>query len=95
MSFFVYILASRRNGTLYVGMTDNLVRRLWEHRTGLIPGFTKRYGVKTLVWYETHGTRESAFQRERQLKKWNRAWKLRLIEQMNALWRDLTDEVSS
>jgi putative endonuclease len=95
MSFCVYILASRRNGTLYVGMTDNLVRRLWEHQTGLIPGFTKRYGVKTLVWYETHGTRESAFQRERQLKKWNRAWKLRLIEQMNALWRDLTDEVSS
>jgi len=69
MSFFVYILTSRRNGTLYVGMTDNLVRRLWEHRNGLIPGFTKKYGVKMLVWYELHGTRENAFQRERQLKK--------------------------
>jgi putative endonuclease len=95
MSFFVYILASRRNGTLYVGMTDNLVRRLWEHRTGLIPGFTKKYGVKMLVWYELHGTRENAFQRERQLKKWNRTWKLRLIEEMNPHWRDLADEVSS
>jgi putative endonuclease len=71
MSFFVYILTSRRNGTLYVGMTDNLVRRLWEHRNGLIPGFTKKYGVKMLVWYELHGTRENAFQRERQLKERN------------------------
>jgi len=95
MSFFVYMLASRRNGTVYVGMTDNLVRRLWERRNGLIPGFTKKYGVKVLVWYELHGTRESAFQRERQLKKWNRAWKLRLIEEMNPQWRDLADEVSS
>jgi putative endonuclease len=95
MSFFVYILTSRRNGTLYVGMTDNLVRRLWEHRNGLIPGFTKKYGVKMLVWYELHGTRENAFQRERQLKKWNRAWKLRLIEEMNPQWRDLADEVLS
>jgi putative endonuclease len=95
MSFFVSILTSRRNGTLYVGMTDNLVRRLWEHRNGLIPGFTKKYGVKMLVWYELHGTRENAFQRERQLKKWNRAWKLRLIEEMNPQWRDLADEVLS
>jgi putative endonuclease len=95
MSFFVYILTSRRNGTLYVGMTDNLVRRLWEHWNGLIPGFTKKYGVKMLVWYELHGTRENAFQRERQLKKWNRAWKLRLIEEMNPQWRDLADEVLS
>jgi putative endonuclease len=95
MSFFVYILTSRRNGTLYVGMTDNLVRRLWEHRNGLIPNFTKKYGVKMLVWYELHGTRENAFQRERQLKKWNRAWKLRLIEEMNPQWRDLADEVLS
>jgi putative endonuclease len=95
MSFFVYILASRRNGTLYIGMTDNLVRRLWEHRNGLIPGFTKKYGVKMLAWYESHETRESAFQRERQLKKWNRAWKLRLIGEMNPQWRDFADEVSS
>ena len=65
MSFFVYILASRRNGTLYVGMIDDLVRRAWEHRTGVIPGFTKTYGVKLLVWYEVHESREAAFQRER------------------------------
>ncbi len=95
MSFFAYILASRRNGTLYIGMTDDLVRRVWQHRTGLVAGFTKQYGVKMLVWYELHETRESAFQRERQLKKWNRAWKLRLIEKFNPQWRDLADEISS
>jgi putative endonuclease len=95
LSFFVYILASRRNGTLYIGMTDDLVRRVWQHRIGLIAGFTKEYGVKMLVWYELHETRESAFQRERQLKKWNRAWKLQLIEKFNPQWRDLADEISS
>ena len=92
MSFFVYILASRRNGTLYIGMTDDLARRTWEHRIGTVPGFSRKYGVKTLVWFEQHETRESAFTRERQLKKWNRAWKLQLIEQMNPTWRDLQDE---
>jgi putative endonuclease len=94
MSFFVYILASRRNGTLYVGMTDDLVRRAWEHRTGAIPGFTKRYGVKLLVWYEAHESREAAFQRERQIKKWNRAWKLEMIERLNSSWRDLADDLA-
>jgi putative endonuclease len=69
MSFFVYILASARNGTLYVGLTDDLVKRISQHRSDLIPGFTRRYGVKTLVWYESHESRESAFVRERQLKK--------------------------
>jgi putative endonuclease len=69
MSFFVYILASRRNGTLYTGMTDDLIRRAWEHRTGVVPGFTRKYGVKLLVWYEVHESRETAFQRERQIKK--------------------------
>jgi putative endonuclease len=93
MSFFVYILASRRNGTLYIGMTDNLARRIWEHQSGAVPGFTKKYNVKVLVWYELHESRESAFQRERQLKKWNRAWKLQLIERRNPTWRDLTDEL--
>jgi len=93
MSFFVYILASRRNGTLYIGLTDNLARRVWEHQSGAIPGFTKKYGVKMLVWYELHDSRESAFQRERQLKKWNRAWKLKLIERRNPTWRDLLDEL--
>ena len=93
MSFFVYVLANRRNGTLYTGMTDNLARRVWEHRTSAVPGFTRKYGVKTLVWYELHDSRETAFQRERQIKKWNRAWKLELIEERNPSWRDLIDEL--
>jgi putative endonuclease len=94
MSFFVYILASRRNGTLYVGMTDDLVRRAWEHKVGAIPGFTKKYGVKQLVWYEVHESRETAFLRERQIKKWNRAWKLQLIERFNPDWRNLVEELA-
>jgi len=91
VSFWVYILASRRNETLYIGMTDDLVRRAWEHRIGAVPGFTKKYGVKMLVWFEQHETRESALQRERQLKKWNRAWKIEMIEQFNPIWKDLAD----
>ena len=94
MSFFVYILASRRNGTLYIGMTDNLVARVWQHQAGLVPGFTKQYGVKTLVWYEVHETREAAILRERQLKKWNRRWKLELIERQNPAWNDLGKELA-
>jgi putative endonuclease len=93
MSFFVYILASRRNGTLYIGMTDNLARRISEHQSGVVPGFTGRYGVKALVWYELHESRESAFQRERQLKKWKRAWKIELIERSNPNWRDLAGDL--
>ena len=95
MSFYVYILASRRNGTLYTGMTDDLVRRVWQHRTAAVPGFTSEYGVKMLVWYEQHETRESAFARERQIKKWNRSWKSQLIEKMNPGWRDLWDDISA
>ena len=95
MNFYVYILASRRNGTLYVGMTDDLVRRVWEHRIGAVPGFTRKYGVKMLVWYEQHETREMAFQLERQLKKWNRAWKLQLIERFNPTWKDLAVDLSA
>ncbi len=91
VSFWVYILASRRNGTLYIGMTDDLVRRAWEHRIGAVPGFTKKYGIKMLVWFEQHETREAALQRERQLKKWNRAWKIEMIEQFNPIWKDLAD----
>ena len=71
MNFFVYILASKRNGTLYIGMTDNLVRRIWEHRSNVVPGFTRKYNVKTLVWFEHHETRESALIRERQPKNGN------------------------
>jgi len=91
MAFFVYIVASKRNGTLYIGMTDDLLKRAWQHRQGVIAGFTRDYGVKNLVWYETHETRESAILRERRLKKWNRAWKLDLIETNNPNWRDLSE----
>jgi putative endonuclease len=94
MAFYVYMLASRRNGTLYIGMTDDLLRRAWQHRHGVIAGFTREYGVKTLVWYEQYETRESALVRERQMKKWNRAWKLELIEHDNPNWRDLTEGLS-
>ena len=95
MNFYVYILASRRNGTLYVGMTDDLVRRVWEHQIGAVPGFTRKYGVKMLVWYEQHETRETAFQRERQIKRWNRAWKLQLIERFNPTWKDLAVDLTA
>jgi len=92
MSFWVYMLASRRNGTLYIGMTDDLVRRVWQHQTGAIAGFTRKYGVKMLVWYEQHESREVALQRERQMKKWNRAWKVQTIEKFNPQWIDLSDQ---
>jgi putative endonuclease len=95
MAFYVYILASRRNGTLYIGMTDDLIRRVWMHRESARPGFTKQYNVTMLVWYEQHASRESAFQRERQMKKWKRMWKLREIEAINPEWRDLYDEIAN
>ena len=94
MAFFVYIVASKRNGTLYIGMTDDLLKRVWQHRTGVVPGFTRDYGVKTLVWYETHESRKSAIVRERRMKKWNRAWKLDLIEKQNPDWIDLSKDLS-
>ena len=94
MAFYVYILASRRNGTLYVGMTDNLIQRVWMHRNGVLQGFTKTYNVKMLVWYELHESREAALVRERRLKKWNRAWKLQIIERMNPSWSDLYEHIS-
>ena len=92
MAFYVYMLASSRNGTLYVGMADDLARRIHEHKDGAIAGFTKRYGVKTLVWFEEHLSRDDARRRERQLKKWDRKWKLRLIEASNPDWHDLLPE---
>jgi putative endonuclease len=94
MAFYVYIVASKRNGTLYIGMTDDLLKRAWEHRHGIIAGFTRDYGVKYLVWHEVHETRESALIRERRIKKWNRAWKLELIEKNNPEWRDLSEGLS-
>jgi putative endonuclease len=95
MAFYVYILASKRNGTLYVGMTDDLPKRMWLHRNEILPGFTKEYGVKMLVWYEPHESRESALLRERRLKKWNRKWKLELIESSNPTWHDLGDSLAA
>jgi len=94
MAFYVYIMANKRNGTLYIGMTDNLARRVWEHRDGTIDGFTKAYNVKLLVWFEEHPSRDSAFTRERQMKKWNRHWKLQAIEGRNPEWRDLWEEIA-
>jgi predicted GIY-YIG superfamily endonuclease len=91
--FASYIVASRRNGTLYTGSTDDLAKRIWEHRDKIRPGFTAKYGVSTLVWYEWHETREGAFRRERQIKEWRRVWKLQLIERRNPTWRDLYGEV--
>ena len=85
----VYILASRRNGTLYVGVTSDLIKRVWEHKNDLIKGFTRRYGVHMLVWYEAHETMLSAIAREKAIKEWKRRWKLELIESSNSKWRDL------
>jgi putative endonuclease len=89
----VYILASKRNGTLYIGVTSNLVQRIWQHKEGLVEGFTKKYNIKLLVYFEVHETVESAITREKQMKKWERAWKIRLIEKDNSEWRDLTDMI--
>ncbi len=85
----VYILASGRNGTLYVGVTSDLVARVWQHRNHAMNGFTAEYGVVNLVWYELHETMESAITREKRLKKWRRAWKINLIETFNPYWHDL------
>ena len=90
----VYMLASKRNGTLYVGVTSDLAQRVWQHRNELAEGFTKRYGVHRLVWYEVHETMESAILREMALKKWNRAWKIRLIQETNSAWKDLYDAIA-
>lgn len=87
--YFVYILASQRNGTLYVGVTSDLVRRVQEHREGLVPGFTKRYAVKLLVYFEAHRDINEAILREKRIKKWNREWKIALIEKSNPEWNDL------
>ena len=90
---YVYILASGRNGTLYIGVTSNIIKRIHEHKTKSIEGFTKQHNVSNLVWFESHDNIESAILREKQLKKWNRAWKLKLIETDNPDWRDLYQEI--
>ena len=91
----VYMLASKRNGTLYVGVTSNPPQRVWQHKEHLVEGFTHRYDVCRLVWFELHDSMESAIQREKRIKRWRRAWKLRLIEESNPAWKDLYPEVSS
>ena len=93
MSFFVYLLASRRHGTLYLGVTNDLVRRVYEHKTKAMPGFTAQYGVDRLVWYETYDEPLPAIAREKELKKWRRDWKIRLIEEQNPEWRDLSPTI--
>lgn len=92
-NYYVYILASKRNGTLYVGITGNLKRRVHEHRNNLVDGFTKKYGIHNLVYYEETYDVESAIEREKRLKKWNRKWKLDLIEKENPNWDDLYDKI--
>ena len=88
-SYYVYIMANARNGTLYIGVTNDMIRRAWEHREGLVPGFTQKYGVRLLVYYEIFGDIGEAIYRETRLKKFKREWKLNLIQQHNAEWRDL------
>jgi len=93
MTFYTYIMASGRNGTIYIGSTDGIIKRVWEHKEKVRAGFTAKYGCSILVWYEGHDTREGAFRRERRLKEWRRSWKLMLIEETNPTWRDLYDDL--
>ncbi|MCB0380479.1 MAG: GIY-YIG nuclease family protein [Flavobacteriales bacterium] len=91
-TFYVYILASQRNGTLYIGLTNNLERRIAEHKNKIVPGFTSKYNITMLVYFEEHQNYNEAFTRERQMKKWKRAWKLKLIEKDNTGWKDLSQD---
>ena len=89
----VYILASRQNGTLYTGVTSNLPKRIWEHKNNMVEGFTNKYGIHILVWYEVHETMDSAILREKRIKKWKREWKIRMLEKNNPQWRDLYPDI--
>ena len=93
MSYYVYILASKRNGTLYIGVTNDLVRRVYEHKNGLVEGFTKKYSVKELVYFEQTSDVKEAIMREKRLKTWKRSWKIKLIEDTNPNWNDLYSEI--
>lgn len=93
--FFVYLMASKPNGTLYVGVTSDLPKRVYEHRQGLADGFTKKYDVKNLVWFEPHENAESAIRREKQIKEWKRQWKIELIESANRGWLDKYEEIAT
>ena len=91
--YYVYILASKRNGTLYTGVTSDLVRRVWEHKTRAIPGFTSKYNVNQLVYFEQHNDVMEAIKREKNIQAWKRLWKIRLIEEFNSIWKDLYEEI--
>jgi putative endonuclease len=93
MSYYVYILASRRDGAIYVGITNDLVRRIYEHRTKAVPGFTSKYNITLLVWFEAYDDPISAITREKELKKWKRSWKVQLIEAENPKWSDLYETI--
>ena len=92
--FYVYILAKERNGTFYVGVTSDLIKRVWEHKNEVAEGFTKKYGIKTLVYYEVYSDAENAIKREKRLKKWPREWKLKVIEKLNPKWEDLYEKIT-
>ena len=92
--FYVYMLASKPYGTLYIGATSNLLKRIWEHKNKVVPGFTRQYGVDHLVWFEAHETKAAALQREKQIKEWKRDWKINLIERENRYWNDLSSTLS-
>ncbi|MEF9426040.1 MAG: GIY-YIG nuclease family protein [Candidatus Mariimomonas ferrooxydans] len=92
--YYVYILASKRNGTLYIGITSDLIKRVWEHKNKVVEGFTQKYNVDKLVYYEQYQDAENAIRREKRLKKYNRKWKLDLIEKFNPNWKDLYDDIS-
>jgi putative endonuclease len=91
--FYVYMLASKRNGTLYIGVTSDLVQRIWQHKNKMVQGFTNKYNVDRLVYYEKHYNAESAITKEKQMKKWRRAWKIQLIEDRNPDWNDLYNDI--
>ena len=92
-NYYVYILCNKRNGTLYTGVTSELIKRIYEHKNNLVDGFTKKYNIHRLVWYEIHESAEAAISREKQIKKWDRKWKLELIEKNNSKWNDLYEDV--
>ncbi len=93
MAFYVYIVTNKKYGVLYTGMTDDINKRAWMHREHILPGFSDKYNCEKLVWYEVHESRESAFTQERQIKEWQRVWKIELIERLNPSWNDLADEL--
>ncbi len=93
-TYYVYMMTNKRNGTLYTGMTNDLIRRVYEHRSGEIAGFTKKYGLKMLVWYEQHDDVNAAITREKNIQSWKREWKINMIQSANLEWRDLYNEVT-